>query len=270
MVQGNHPSPVLCHRMTLIDTHAHIYYDDYSECMDDVIQSAADNGVEKIISIGVDLKSSEKCINLAEKYNSVYATCGYHPHEADKAPKRYLYELEQFYSHPKVVAIGEIGLDYHYDFSDRKTQRKIYFEQLEMANSLALPAVVHCRKSEDDILIGIQESDHVLGVIHCFASGLDFAEKILETGFNLSFTGLITFVKEMEEVVQEIPLDKMMVETDSPYLSPKPFRGKQNEPAYVLHVAEKIAQLKEISLEEVAESTTNTALKLFKKIKTNS
>ena len=102
--------------MKLIDTHAHIYYDDYSERMDELIQSARDNGVEKIISIGVDLKSSEKCIKLAEKYDPVYAACGYHPHEADKAPKRYLYELEQFYEHPKVVAVGEIGLDYHYDF----------------------------------------------------------------------------------------------------------------------------------------------------------
>ena len=256
--------------MTLIDTHAHIYYDDYSHRMDDVIQSANENGVEKIISIGVDLQSSEKCIKLAEKYEAVYATCGIHPHEADKAPRGYLYELEAFYKHPKVLAVGEIGLDYHYDFSERKTQRKIYHEQLEMASSLNLPAVVHCRESDDDILAGIQESGHSLGVIHCFASDLNFAEKILEVGFNLSFTGLITFVKELEEVVVEVPLGKMMVETDSPYLSPKPHRGKKNEPAYVLHVAEKIAELKEISLEEVAQCTTNTALGLFKKLSDNS
>ena len=111
--------------MTLIDTHAHIYYDDYADCMDDIIQSAADNGVEKIISIGVDLKSSEKCIKLAEKYESVYATCGIHPHESDKAEKKYLYQLEEFISHPKVVAIGEIGLDYYYNISDPIHQKKI-------------------------------------------------------------------------------------------------------------------------------------------------
>ena len=256
--------------MTLIDTHAHIYYDDFTGRMEDIIRTASDNGVEKIISIGVDLKSSEKCIKLAEKYESVFATCGIHPHEAKKAPKGYLYELEQFYEHQKVVAVGEIGLDYHYDFSDRKTQRKIYHEQLEMANSLDLPAVVHCRKSDDDILCGIQESGHSYGVIHCFASGLDFAEKILEIGFHISFTGLITFVKDLEEVVRAVPLSKMMVETDSPYLTPKPYRGKKNEPAYVLHVAEKIAELKEISLEEVAKSTTKTALQLFKKLTVNS
>ena len=256
--------------MTLIDTHTHIYNDDYSKRIDDVIRAAENNGVEKIISIGVDLKSSEKCMKLAEKYETVYATCGIHPHESEEAPKGYLYELEQFYKHPKVLAVGEIGLDYYYDFSDRKTQRKIYQDQLEMANSLDLPAVVHCRESNDDILIGILESSHRSGVIHCFASNLDFAEKILETGFYLSFTGMITFVKELEEVVREVPLDKMMVETDSPYLTPKPFRGKKNEPAYVLHVAEKIANLKDISLEEVAESTTKTAYSLFKKLEDNS
>ena len=256
--------------MTLIDTHAHIYYDDYSKRIDDIIRAAVDNGVEKIISIGVDLKSSEECMKLAEKYESVFATCGIHPHEAEKAPKVYLYELEQFYEHPKVLAVGEIGLDYYYDFSDRKTQRKIYQEQLEMANSLDLPTVVHCRESDDDILSGILESGHNSGVIHCFTSGLDFAEKILETGFYLSFTGMITFVKELEEVVREVPLSKMMIETDSPYLTPKPYRGKKNEPAYVLHVAEKIAQLKDISLEEVAESTTKTAYSLFKKLENNS
>ena len=121
--------------MTLIDTHAHISYEDYSDRIEEVIQAAEDNGVEKIISIGVDLSSSEECLKLAEKYPSVFATCGIHPHEAGKAPKRYLYELEEFTHHTKVVAIGEIGLDYHYDFSDRKVQRRVYHEQLEMAKS---------------------------------------------------------------------------------------------------------------------------------------
>ena len=252
--------------MTLIDTHAHISYEDYSDRIEEVIQAAEDNGVEKIISIGVDLSSSEECLKLAEKYPSVFATCGIHPHEAGKAPKRYLYELEEFTHHTKVVAIGEIGLDYHYDFSDRKVQRRVYHEQLEMAKSLDLPAVVHCRESDDDILDGIQNSRNDKGVIHCFASNVEFAQKILETGFHISFTGMITFVKDLEVVVKEIPLERMMVETDSPYLSPKPFRGKQNQPKNVLHVAEKVAELKEISLEEVAESTTKTALHLFTKL----
>jgi len=256
--------------MTLIDTHSHIFYDYYSERMDDVIKAARDNGVQKIISVGVDLPTSEKCIQLAEKYPSVYATCGYHPHEAKKAPKRYLYELEQFYVHPKVVAVGEIGLDYHYNFSEPKEQKRVYHEQLEMAGDLNLPAVVHCRESDGDILIGIQKYGHQSGVIHCFASDLNFANSILEVGFHISFTGLITFVEELEHVVRNIPLEKMMVETDSPYLSPKPHRGKQNEPAWILHIAEKIAELKEISLEEVAETTTEVAHNLFTKLTANS
>ena len=254
----------------LIDTHAHISYKDYSDRIDEVIQAAEDNGVEKIISIGVDLPSSEECLKLAEKYPSVFATCGIHPHEAGKAPKRYLYELEAFIQHPKMVAVGEIGLDYHYDFSDRKIQRRVYHEQLEMATSLDFPAVVHCRESDDDILEGIQNSGLNQGVIHCFASNVDFAQNILETGFHISFTGMITFIKELEAVVKEIPLERMMVETDSPYLSPKPFRGKQNQPKYVLHVAEKVAELKEISFEEVAESTTETAHHLFTKLTSTS
>ena len=253
----------------LIDTHAHISYKDYSDRIDEVIQAAADNGVEKIISIGVDLSSSEECMKLAEKYPSVYATCGIHPHEADKPPNGYLYELEALTQHPKMVAVGEIGLDYHYDFSDRKIQRRVYHEQLEMANSLELPVVVHCRESDEDILEGIQNSGNKEGVIHCFASNLDFAQKILETGFHISFTGMITFVKELEDVVKEIPLERMMVETDSPYLSPKPFRGKQNEPKNVLLVAEKIAELKKYSIEKVAESSTETALNLFKRLNVN-
>ena len=255
--------------MTLIDTHAHISYDDYADRIDEVIQAAEDNGVEKIISIGVDLPSSEECLKLAEKYPSVFATCGIHPHEAGKAPERYLYELEEFTHHTKVVAIGEIGLDYHYDFSDRKVQRRVFHEQLEMAKSLEFPAVVHCRESDEDILEGIQNSGNKKGVVHCFASSVGFAQNVLESGFHISFTGMITFVKELEQVVRDIPLERMMVETDSPYLSPKPFRGKQNEPKNVLHIAKKIAELKEISLEEVADSTTETALNLFKKLNAN-
>ena len=252
--------------MNLIDTHAHISYADYADNIEEIIKCATDNGIKKIISIGVDLKSSEECIRLSELFEIVYATCGIHPHEASKAPDRYIYELEDMYKLNKVVGIGEIGLDYYYDYCDRRVQNNIYNEQLELAASINMPSVVHCRDANDDILKGINDFSSGVGVIHCFASTLEFANKILDTGFNISFTGMITFVKELELVVKKIPLEKIMIETDSPYLTPRPNRGKRNEPANVKYIAEKIAEIKNISIDKVADSTTSTAMNLFKKL----
>jgi TatD DNase family protein len=252
--------------MSYIDTHCHIYMDRFDHDRDDVIKRAIDNGVDRMICIGVDLPSSEKCLKIAEHYPQVYATAGIHPHEAKDAPLQYLYELEPFYSHPKVVAVGEIGLDFHYNFSDEKQQLRVYHEQLEMAKSVNLPTVVHCRESDDEILQGIKITDNGYGVIHCFASTLDFAKQIVETGFHLSFTGIITFVQELEAVVKSTPLDKMMLETDAPYLAPTPYRGKRNEPLYVKLVAEKVAAIKDQSLKEIVSITTKTADHFFKKL----
>jgi TatD DNase family protein len=252
--------------MKLIDTHSHIYYDSLSENLDDVINRASDNNVHSIICVGTDLISSETSIQIAEKYPNVYATVGIHPHEASKVSKSYLNELENFLDHPKVVAVGEMGLDYYYEHSERKIQNRVYLEQLEFAKSFDMPAVVHCRESDEDILSGIEFTHSSHGVIHCFASNLDFAQKIINTGFSISFTGVLTFVKELEEVVREIPLEKLLIETDAPYLSPKPFRGKTNEPAYVKYIAEKIAEIKNIPINDVAKVTTENALSLFAKI----
>jgi TatD DNase family protein len=165
------------------------------------------------------------------------------------------------------VAVGEIGLDFHYNFSDEKEQITVYHEQLELAKSVGLPTVLHCRESDDEILKGIIESDNNYGVIHCFASTLTFSQQILEAGFHLSFTGLITFVNALEDVVQETPLDRMMLETDSPYLAPTPHRGKRNEPLYIKQVAEKVAELKNMSVKDVVSQTTGTAELFFKKLK---
>lgn len=252
--------------MSLIDTHAHISKKDYLNRIDDLVQSAREAGITKIINIGTDLKTSSECLELSEKYSELYASCGIHPHEADKAPKGYIYNLEEFSKHPKAVAIGEIGLDYHYNISLPKKQQFIYKEQLELAKDIKLPAIVHCRDSDDDILEGIIETKNRVGVVHCFASDDTFAKKILETGFHISFTGMITFVKDLEKVVKSIPIEKIMLETDSPYLSPKPFRGKQNEPKNIPYIANKIAELKDIEVEDVAQKTTQTALKLFNKL----
>jgi len=253
--------------MNYIDTHCHIYMDRFDGDRDDVIQRAIDNGIERMICIGVDLHSSEKCVNIAEKYPQVFASAGIHPHEAKDVPPLYLQELEVFYQHPKVVAVGEIGLDFHYNFSDIKEQITIYHEQLELAKSVDLPTVVHCRESDAQILNGIIESKNGYGVIHCFASTLTFSQQILDIGFHISFTGLITFVKALEAVVEKTPLNKMMLETDSPYLAPTPHRGKRNEPLYVKKVAEKVAQLKEMSIEDVVSQTNHTTEQFFKKLK---
>lgn len=253
--------------MSYIDTHCHIYMNHFDGDREVVIQRAIDNGVDRMICIGVDLQSSEKCLNIAEKYPQVFATAGIHPHEAKDAPPKYLHELEQFYQHAKVLAVGEIGLDYHYNFSDQTEQITVYQEQLELAKSVNLPTVVHCRESDDDILNGILYCENSYGVIHCFASTLTFAKKILKTGFHLSFTGLITFTKTLDTVVKETPLDKMMLETDSPYLTPTPHRGKRNEPIHVKEIAKKVAELKNISVKSVVKKTTDTAELFFKKLK---
>jgi len=251
----------------LIDTHSHIYYDKYNHDFDDVIDRAANSGVEKIICIGTDLESSIQSLEISNKYKNIYCTIGYHPHESSLAKKNYLNKLEEISREDKVVAIGEIGLDYYYNNSDPEIQKKRFIEQIELANSLNLPVVIHNRDSDDD-LYDILKKHLPKGVIHCFSSNLNYANKIIELGILLSFTGIITFKNStLDNVIKEIPLSKIMVETDSPYLTPIPFRGKRNEPSHVKLVAEKIAQIKNISLEEVAAQTTKNALNLFHKIK---
>ncbi len=249
--------------MQLIDTHSHIYYDKYKEDFDKVLKRAEDNNLKNIICVGVDIESSEKSILLAEKYNMIYSTAGYHPHESKDANENYLEKLEQLLNHEKVVAVGEIGLDFFYNHSDKKTQVKIFNEQIELANHLNMPCVIHNRNSDKELLESLKQQKIKKGVIHCFASNIKFAKELLNLNLFLSFTGLLTFNKELESVVKEIPLKKIMIETDSPYLTPKPHRGKRNEPFMVKYVAQKIAEIKKISIEEVANVTTKNAVEFF-------
>ncbi len=252
--------------MKMIDSHAHLYYDSFHN-LDEVLNRAEEVGVSKIICIGTDLQSSEKCIELAEKYTQLYATVGVHPHDAKLSPVRYLNFLENFLHHPKVVALGEIGLDFHYNHSSQDIQKRVFRQQLELANSLEIPIVVHSRNSDDDLLSCIRETNSTNGVVHCFSSGVDTAKQLIEIGFYISFTGIVTFGnKETESVVKSVDLNNILIETDSPYLAPIPFRGKQNEPSYVKFVAEKIADLKNTTIEEVTRRTTTNTHKLFTKI----
>ncbi len=248
--------------MELIDTHCHIYYDKYHD-IDEVINRAIKNNITKMICVGVDIESSKKSIELAEKYDMIYATAGYHPHESKDTIPNYLNELESLLQHKKVVALGEIGLDFFYNHSDKKTQIKIFEEQLELAKSLNMPCVIHNRESDDELIKSIKRTKNNNGVIHCFASNTKFANELIDLNLHLSFTGLITFVDELKEVVKNIPIDKIMVETDSPYLTPIPHRGKRNEPYMVKYIAEEIAKIKNKSLNDVANQTTKTASNFF-------
>jgi len=248
--------------MELIDTHSHIYYDKYTD-IDEVLDRAQENNVSKIICVGVDIESSFKSVNLAEKYDMIYATAGYHPHEAKDTDANYLKELESLLLHEKVVALGEIGLDFFYKHSDKKKQITVFEEQLNLAKSLNIPCVIHNRESDKELLKSINKTKNNNGVIHCFASDIILAKELIKLNFYLSFTGLITFANELEDVIKNIPLEKIMIETDSPYLTPIPHRGKRNEPYMVKYVATEIAKIKNISFEDVANQTTKTAKDFF-------
>ena len=251
----------------MIDTHCHINDEKYKHDIDIIVQKAIDSGVKKMICVGVDLETSEKAILISNKYEEVYATVGYHPHESKDAPQRYIYELEDMAKNSKVVAIGETGLDYYYNISPKSIQKNIFNEQIELSKDLNIPIIMHNRNSDKDLLSIIESSKLDYGVVHCFSSDWDMAEKLLKLDIKLSFTGMVTFIKDpIEEVLKKIKLDDFFLETDSPYLAPNPHRGKRNEPAMVNLIAQKIAQIKNVPLETIVESTTKNALSFFKRL----
>ena len=251
----------------MIDTHCHINDEKYKHDIDIIVQKAIDSGVKKMICVGVDLETSEKAILISNKYEQVYATVGYHPHESKDAPQRYIYELEDMAKNSKVVAIGETGLDYYYNISPKSIQKHIFNEQIELSKDLNIPIIMHNRNSDKDLLSIIESSKLDYGVVHCFSSDWDMAEKLLKLDIKLSFTGMVTFIKDpIEEVLKKIKLDDFFLETDSPYLAPNPHRGKRNEPAMVNLIAEKIAQIKNVPLETIVESATKNALSFFKRL----
>jgi TatD DNase family protein len=248
----------------LIDTHAHLFYKDYQDQLDEVLQRAEDAGVGAIICVGLDLATSEASVALAERHPNIWATVGVHPHDVKDAPADILKQLESLAGHEKVVAIGETGLDYYRNLSSPDEQRHLCRAQLELARSLELPVVVHNRNADGDVFAIMDEVGHKEGVLHCFSSSPEFAHQALDFGFHISFTGTVTFGKnDNAAVLETVALERVMVETDCPYLTPVPYRGKANEPAYVRHVAEKVAKICGVSLEEVAEVTSANARRLF-------
>ena len=250
-----------------IDTHAHIEGAEFDSDREAVATRAFEAGVQSWINISNGLDSLKKSFELAEKYPSVSVSVGLHPHEANEATPEILEKLAQSIHHPKVVALGETGLDYYYENSPKKAQQELLHFFLKLAKKSGLPLSIHMRDAEEDFLAAVNEifPDQVKGVIHCFTSNWGFAQACLKKGFYISFSGIVTFkkAKEVQEVAQKVPLEKLLVETDAPFLAPEPFRGKRNEPAYLVKTAEFIAGLRAIELKELAQATTENAKKLF-------
>ncbi len=252
--------------MKLFDTHAHLDDERFDEDREQIIEQIKQDGISLIVNPGADMKSSRAAIKLAEKYDFIYAAVGIHPHDVKDITEADLIELEQMAKHEKVVAIGEIGLDYYYDNSPRELQREYFIKQIELANKLSLPIIIHSRDASMETYEILKEHKKDIGcVLHCFSQSLEMAELYLKIGCHLSFAGPLTFKKssKLKEVARNIPLDKIFIETDSPYLTPEPYRGRRNDPSKVRYVAEELSKLRAISVDKIAEITMNNAIEFF-------
>lgn len=250
----------------LIETHAHLYFDKFDQDRDEVITNAFEANVQKIINIAVDLESSQQCIELAERYEGLFATVGIHPNDSTTLDNGSLAELKELSSHQKVVAIGEIGLDFYWEKCPVEIQEKAFREQIRLAKEVGLPIVIHNREAGPQIIevLKSEGTDGLNGVFHCFSGDKQIAEEVLDLGFHISFTGNLTFKKsQLPEVAEVVPLEKLLLETDCPFLSPEPKRGRRNEPAHVVYIAQKLAEIKKVTFEEITEITTLNANRLF-------
>ena len=256
-----------------VDSHTHIDGPEFDRDRDEVIQRARDAGVSAILNIGTGDPHSgalERAVELAEKHEDIYASVGTHPHDArlfdDKAEQRIARLIKQS---TRVIAWGEIGLDFHYDNSPRDAQKSVFRRQLDLARDARLPVIIHTREAEDEtieILKSHPPGINAPGVMHCFSGSLRLAQEAIELGFVISFSGIVTFNKAegLRAIVLQVPLDRLLIETDCPFLAPVPFRGKRNEPAYVVEVARCLADLRGLSLEEVARMTSTNFARLFR------
>lgn len=246
-----------------IDTHCHLY-DEYYSDMDRVIQNAVKNNVKRVIVNGCDMKSNKEVLELIKKYDIVYGALGFHPSELDGISDEELKWLDDNLDNSKIVAVGEIGLDYHYDETDREKQQYFFRKQLEIAKKHNLSVIVHSRDSIQDTYNILKDSS-VKGVLHCYSGSLEMARKFIKIGYFLGVGGIITFknAKNIINVINNIGLEYILLETDSPYLAPEPYRGRTNEPAYIPIIASKIAALKGVSISEVERITTGTARGIF-------
>lgn len=262
------PLPVLAPGTTLIDTHCHLDFPDYQADLEQVLARARDAGVDRIVSVGIDLPTSRAAIELAARHPALFATVGVHPHHVKELAAADYARLRELARHPRVVAYGEIGLDYVKDYSPVASQRDHFSRQVQLAADLALPLIIHDREAHADTMAILREAMPLPadGVMHCFSGDAALAEEVLALGFYISIPGVVTFPKAeaMQEAVRQVPLDRLLLETDGPFLAPVPRRGKRNEPQLLLHTAQKVAALKGIPLDEVARATTANAERLFR------
>ena len=262
--------------MELVDSHAHIDFPQFADDRDAMLERALAAGVSTLVAIGTGPgpEKLDAAMPFAEQYDWIYTTVGIHPHEAKEVTQMHLDELARLAKHPKVIAWGEIGLDYFYDHSPRDVQKEVFRRQMELASEARLPIIIHCRPSNnsenawDDTLQMLR--DHwtpsgLPGILHCFTGEWKHAQAALEIGFYISFAGNVSFPKaeSIRETAKQVPLDRMLIETDSPYLAPVPHRGKRNEPGFVVNTAESIAQLRGSSRETIGEQTTENFYRLF-------
>ncbi|MDD2402144.1 MAG: TatD family hydrolase [Clostridia bacterium] len=249
------------------DTHAHLDDEQFTEDRVDVISRLREAGVELVINVGCNMQSSLKSVEITKEYDFIYGAVGIHPHDASDLNEESLGQLRELAREPRIVAVGEIGLDYYYDYSPRELQKKCFREMIGMAKELKLPIIIHDRDAHEDTLKIVKEekANEVGGVFHCYSGSWEMAKEVMKLGFYMAIGGAVTFknAKKVVEVAQEIPLDHLLIETDCPYLAPVPYRGKRNEPAYVSKVAERIAEIKGISIEEVAKATLENGKRLF-------
>ncbi|MEK3936412.1 TatD family hydrolase [Sporosarcina sp. FSL W7-1349] len=251
----------------LIDTHVHLNADQYEEDVEEVIERALEADVKKMIVVGFDTKTINKAMELAEAYPFIYAVVGWHPVDAIDCTEEDLEWIESLAKHPKVVGIGETGLDYYWDKSPKDVQQELFRKQIRLAQRVNLPIIIHNRDATGDVvrILKEEEAEKTGGIMHCFGGSVETARECINMNFMISLGGPVTFknAKTPKEVATEISLDHLLIETDAPYLAPHPHRGKRNEPALVALVAEEIARLKELPVEEVAQRTTENAMKLF-------
>lgn len=248
----------------IFDTHAH--YDDerFDEDRDELLSSLFEGSVSHIIGCGCDLKSSLKTIAMAERYPKLFSAIGVHPHEAADTTDEDLAKIAALYTHEKVVAVGEIGLDYHYDFSPRDRQIEVFTQQIKLANELDLPVIIHDREAHEDTLNILREL-RPKGVVHCFSGSREMAEEIVKLGLYIGLGGAVTFknARRPIEVAEYLPLERLLLETDAPYMTPVPFRGKRCDSAHIAYTAEKIAEVKGIDVQELIDICSENAKRLF-------